>query len=499
MPVNIVKKLIKRKAVIQMCICLSVLLLIFMNVRFFEYYFDNFFALVTGKYKTVTSAAHLAEYFNEGNQYVKIETNELYDSRVVARENGKPIANYIWTEFSDGIVIIKYPIEKYNRLDFNAENKIRGLINLNSNHLIDVNLVKFFSNLDIKNYDEVFVRYDRTIILDASLDYVSLKGNLIVVCFIAIFIFLIVTVIKNIIMILNYKLSKEYRALKLLGHETLENAENSIIHAYNKTQSNALFNDRKIFASKKYIILKSAVVFKKTSDLLHADGGYDRYYYVKFKFNDAKKPIEVKVQNANAMRTILFVLKAEISQPKKLENIVEISIKLRDLYRDVKIIAVGTGIIFFISILNFMDNFFDFKYYNLTVLIISILGIVIFVIRRKRSYKNSRDYWYLENFAYQNIDDAEEAIIYDYNLNYKEHILNTDEIYISNNFIILMNTAKFRERKKLRRVEECENNKTDPPRYYLRFHFNDDYVDYYTSYDNVRMIADIVREMLNLY
>jgi len=499
MPVNIVKKLIKEKAKIQMYVCLSVLLFMFTNVGMFQNQIEDFFSLITGRHETVNSVAEFSEHLNSGKKHIKIETDKLHDTGIVARDGGKAVVNYIWVEFSDGIIIIKYPTKKFAKLDFNGKNKIRGLISLHHAQLIRSQMKTFFNDLEVKNYEELFAEQGQTFILDAGIEGISLKNILTVLFIVGAFAFLTAILIKNITAVWNYKLSKEYRALKLLGYETLEYAENSIIHAYNETQSACLFDDRRIFICKKYIILKNSAVFKNTSDLLYAKKEIcvnlkaEEIYYVKLRFNNTKKHMRIEIPTKAVMEEIVLILQAEILQPTEAKNIVK-SLLNAKMIRNLAefVLALVVNVLF--CILLYVTS------HSLFVILLGVIIVLVILYNGLKelhpiNYKNSQSYLYLKNFDYQTIEDAETAIIRDYNINFKEHIFENEKIFISTNFIIFKWKAEFREMKKLKNVQECKIRDTKRTIYYLRFYFNDGVADYHASKKSVSEIANIVKKI----
>ena len=479
MPVNIVKKLIKRKAVIQMCICLSILLLIFTDARIFENYYDECFALVTDKYKTVTSAFECTEHLNNGERYIKIEMDKLYPTRFL---------DYIWVKIPDGILIIKYPISAYNKLDFNGKNEIKGSV---SPYNFDLTVET--DNFLARKYPEFFTEHAEIFILDAGVEAISAKDIFTIVFTALVFLFFSVIVIKNIVIILNYKLSKEYRALKFLGHETLEDAENSVLHAYNETQSACLFDDRRIFICKKYIILKSSAIFKNTSDLAYVKEEVDynlknkERYSVKLKFNNIKKPMKIKIPKKSVMKEIVFILRAEIYQPTEAENIVKSLINGKTFKNISEILITLIFIVFLVKIF--------YSVYPIVIIIIMCMFFVLFNYIKEWqpiNYKNSQSYLYLENFDYQTIEHAEMAIIRDYNINFNEHLFENRKIFISKNFIIFKGNTKFRETKKLKAVQGHWGDQC----YYLDFYFNDGRVEYCTHSAEAEKIKKVLKIVL---
>jgi len=488
MPNDFIKTLIRKKALRKLAVWMIVFFCSFIFVWDISNAFSEALSLSQIKYNEVRSLDDLAE-LNQLRQretiYIKLLADSLNPTRIRNHEyTGKIIDNYLWAEFSDGIVIIEYPYSDYEKLNFRGKTlKLKGHITV-----IDEELTELFKALDERDFAEIFAKQNNNVfVLDSQKGMRLSDGNFRIIISV---VFLIMCMIKNILLAYNYKLSKDYRALKHLNHKTLEDAENSIIHDYNQTQTKCIFDNSELYISERYIIIKKHALFGKTSDLTYVKEEirptkYRELYHVTFKFRNIKKPVKVRFFEKETMKALVIFLRDEILLPQAFENIVETFIKQSEIRK----IKTPARIQAFITLLMLGSINSELMFLFVPAFVLGLVNL-LYRLQQIINYKFSKSYYYFKNFDYETPEDAEDAIIYDYNINKDEHIFENQKIFISKNFIIFKRTAEFRETKKLKNIVETIKEDLS----LIRFFFDNDYVEFHLNYREVIKLAHIVRE-----
>jgi len=107
-----------------------------------------------------------------------------------------------------------------------------------------------------------------------------------------------VNIVTSIISFIDYRKTKAYRSLENLNYETLEDAEEEVEYDYSENQAEHIYEDKKIFISKEFIITKVPVYFMACEDLLDvsyytksSELGTENFVRVEFEY--LKKPKDI--------------------------------------------------------------------------------------------------------------------------------------------------------------------------------------------------------------
>ena len=509
--INIVKHTIRKAEFLSVA---STFFLLLTLIFFLGLFGDSI--LMNINCKSVNSVYDIEELSKGINRYIEITHDEIYYTGLMQRNSSKVHYNYICKSFDDGILLIEIPHEQYRTGDFYENRVIKGkLTKFGSGKLIRDELAE-----DIKNYPDYYpeefltkeIAHSVLVMGDSDFSDNNILLWLIFLFFLFTAVLFFSALIKSLIAILFYKKSKAYRDLKNFGYGTLEETETAIINDYGERENNVLFENKKIYVSKKFIIIKSPVSFFKTDDVSFAIGKKSRYmkteeHNVSINFHGGSSA-DVKVANHDEMDELVFILRnfqtVTYEEKSTSENIIkDFIIKTSRRVMIFNLILVSV-MMFALNFLVKSSDTANLIVYGALCAICLIYGLINSIIHTRAffDYTKSKYYHELKKLNYETPEEAEAEIIFDYAKNQEGHIFESAQIFISKKFVIFKANIFVKQTESIASVEKFikqEEGKTEKTKdlkqetYYVKITFCDENNPVYVPIENQTRMEEVTR------
>ena len=303
---NIVAKVIRntavKKSIDVFAYMLGVSLVMFLD--------QDIFLTISNKCKPVNSVYEINQAFENGNNHVKFTALEILESGIM--EEGDTAAIYLCALFEDGALFFKTPKHQYRKGRFDGENiQLKGIIrkpkeNENVREMFLTGAAELIGVQVTEINDELIAT---SIFEEAPYPLVYLVS--------ATFIVGGLFILKYALNFVFYKKTKSYRSLEYLYYESLDDAEEEVNYDYGEEQDEHIFENKSIFISKNFIIMKYPAAFRNTEDLNDIDcfmkrTKYGSTHYIEAYFDDEIKPVRFQARSEYEMNQIINVLRTNV-------------------------------------------------------------------------------------------------------------------------------------------------------------------------------------------
>ena len=291
---NIVAKIIRDAIIKQGAKILLPYILATTVVMFMQ---QDVILMLTNKCKTVNSAHEISEAFENGDNHIEFTANKI----VLVAYSGDEV--YLCAIFPDGAVFFQTLNSKYERGDFDGENiRLKGIIR------------RAKLSEDIREWTAEINSATGLFMPECVFEESPISS----VIFYGVFVFiLIVGILKCVFDCVFYKGTKAYKSLKYINYERPEDARDDINYDYNKNKNEHIFENKSVFVSKKFMIMKYPAAFRYTKKLnkveeLMTRGRNGKLYNIKAYFDDDEAPVNFETKNENEMKQVINILRTNV-------------------------------------------------------------------------------------------------------------------------------------------------------------------------------------------